>query len=33
VRAGVEALVQAAFEAEMAEGIGDAEDSRCETRP
>jgi hypothetical protein len=32
VRTAVEALVQAAVEAEIAEGIGDAEDSRSETR-
>ena len=30
--AAVEALAQAALEAEMAEGIGDAEDRRSETR-
>ena len=32
MRTAVEALVQAALEAEMAEGIGDAEDRRSETR-
>jgi transposase-like protein len=32
VRTAVEALVQPAFEAEMAEGICDAEDRRSETR-
>ena len=32
MRTAVEALVQAALEAEMAEGIGDAEDRCSETR-